>query len=144
MSGWDAYIDSIRSNCAGCDLSSVAIYGQNGALWTADANINAVTPAEISTLVNAISTMETSICGTGFTLQGQKFAATKIDEIGDQKTLIGKAKSFDNNLGDKNSPMCIILTNTALIITIGASGCPAGLMMVGVGKVADHLIVSQY
>ena len=69
MSAWDAYLDSIQGKCPSDKLQAIGIFGANGAKW-ACRGITDLSVEECAAIYNG----DTSLCGSGATLAGHKFA----------------------------------------------------------------------
>lgn len=69
---WQGYIENIKLQCKSADLQAVGIFGQNGNLWAAE-NCS-LTPEEAAYIARHINEGDESICASGFTVGGEKFA----------------------------------------------------------------------
>jgi len=108
---WQAYVDTMKSNCEN-KLQCAGIFGVAGGAWAADGIDLSVD--EASTLTNAISNQDQSIFG-GFTLNGQKFAATRLDD----DFVCGKGKGTDKGCCWDKGEVVIYKTEQALHIAVG-------------------------
>ena len=131
MSGWDAYVDSIRSNIVGSNVAAVALVGQDGGVWAKDATFNLSTD-EILKIKSAVVDGDTSIYA-GFTIAGEKFACTRVDS--EDKVLQGKGKGGAFGKGFVG----IQGTGSALLIAVGDDTAQPGHIMVGLSVVATAL-----
>lgn len=137
---WQGYIENIKLQCKSADLQAVGIFGQNGNLWAAE-NCS-LTPEEAAYIARHINEGDESICASGFTVGGEKFAGTRLD--GEEKTLIGKGKGTDKGCRYDKGAIAILGTTQALIIAIGAEGANGGTIVNGTNKVQDYLAQSGY
>ena len=136
MSGWDAYIDSIRSNIVGSNAVAVALVGQDSSIWAKDASFD-ISADEILKIKAAVIDGDSSIYA-GFTLGGEKFACTRVDS--EDKVLQGKGKGGAFGKGFVG----IQGTGSALLIAIGDDTAQPGSVMVGLNAVAQYLEGSGY
>lgn len=130
---WDPYLDSIQGKCPSDKLVAIGIWGENGSRW-ASRGIELTVP-ECAAIYNA----DTSVCGTGLTLGGQKFAATRVDT--EEGSIIGKGKE-GNTYG--KGVLSIYKINTAFLIAIGDSDAQGGNVSIAVGSIADYLKDNGY
>jgi len=137
---WQGYIDNIKGQCKGAALQAVGIFGHNGSQWAAE-NCS-LTVEEAANIARHINEGDESICGAGFTVGGQKFAATKLD--GEDKTLIGRGKGTDKGCSYDKVAIVVLGTAQALIVAIGAEGAQGGTIVNGCSKVQDYLAQSGY
>lgn len=110
---WKQYTDNIKTACNN-KLVAVGIFGVAGGLWHAE-GIN-LTNEECAKLANAIENQDKSIFGTGFTLNDQKFAVTKLDD----DVICGKGKEAANCWGKGEA--VIFKTVQAIFVAVGGLG----------------------
>ena len=118
-------------------LSACGVLGQNGGVWAVDK----LTPTleEILAINKAIGEGRASaIFGTGFTIQGHKFAATQIDDEDGTIAAAGKPGAYDK------APFYAMKTNQAIIFAIGKPDTMKNKVSTAVCAVADYLKTTGY
>jgi len=135
MSAWDAYLDSIQGKCPQDKLAAIGIWGENGSKW-ACRGISDLSVAECSAIYNG----DMSLCGTGITMGGQKFAITKVDT--DDGVIVGKGKKEGCSFG--TAVLSIYKINTAFLFAIGSPEAQGGNVSIAVGSIADYLKDNGY
>jgi len=131
---WDPYLDSIAGKCPNDNLKAIGIWGENGSRW-ASRGIE-LSVAECAAAYNA----DVSVCGSGLTLGGQKFAITRFDA--EEGSMIGKGKADANSFG--KGVIAIYKINTAFLFAIGDESAQGGNVSIAVGSIADYLKDNGY
>lgn len=133
---WDPYVQSIDAKYPNM-LKAVGIFGQEGTKWASrGVEINA---AEAAAVYNACGG-DMSICGSGFTLGGDKMACTRVD--GEDGSIIGKGKKGGANEGCAFFAMKI---NGAILFAIGnGPDAQGGSINMAVSSIAEYLRENGY
>ncbi|XP_022656084.1 profilin-like [Varroa jacobsoni] len=129
---WQQYVDN--QICAFVQAKSAAIAGLNdGSIWAKFelAPNNAITSAEMKTIAENMRTKPQKFQETGIHLGGEKYVCLNAEE----KLVRGRKGT---------SAMCIVATNTCLLVVSTVDGFPAGQLNTVVEKLADYLRQSNY
>lgn len=137
MSAWDPYIQSIEGKYPNM-LAAVGIWGSNGARWASKGVELSVTECEA--LYRGCGG-DASLCGAGFSLNGQRFACTKVD--GEDGCMIGRGKNDDGHSWPK-ATFCCFKINGAVLFAIGGEGSQGGSVNMAVGSIAEYLRDNGY
>jgi len=132
---WAPYLDSIKSKCEG--LVALGIYGDNGVPWATE-GVN-VTAPEMAVLVQAF-TGNQDIFNTGFTLEGNKFVLTKVDQ--EDQIIIGKGRKEGNKW--ETGPFTAMKIKGAVVFAVGNSEVQGGLVNTAVSHIAEFLRDNGY
>lgn len=151
MSAWDPYVNSItqtyeaqkakNGGSADAALLAVGIFGDNGARWASTANIAGVTQAECAALARGCNG-DAELCGTGFTLAGNKFACTKVDTTQTDYCMVGKGKKEANEFG--TGAFFAYKVKGAILFAIGNDQAQGGDVNMAVSTIAEYLRGAGY
>eukprot|EP00879_Flechtneria_rotunda_P005080 GHRR01005358.1.p1 GENE.GHRR01005358.1~~GHRR01005358.1.p1 ORF type:complete len:137 (+),score=25.01 GHRR01005358.1:89-499(+) len=134
---WDSYIDHLMVDLPhGGKLSSAAIVGQDGGVWAQSAEFPAITPDQVTALMNGFASLERDghageLGGTGIRLGEEKFQVAP----GDETVIRGKSKG---------GGCCIKRTNTALVIGVYQVPVTPGDCNIIVENLGEYLAGQQY
>jgi len=127
---WQAYVD--QQICGVVDCKFAAIAGlSNGQIWAQKANNVNVTEDEIRTIATKIVNDPDTFTQSGIILGGEKYIC-----ISAEKGLVRGRKN-------KNA-LCIVATNTCLLVAVCNDGVSPGQLNSVVEKLGDYLRQSQY
>lgn len=137
MSSWDSYIDSLMVDLPnGGQLTSAAVLGQDGGVWTASEKFPAVTPEQVLAIMAGFSSVEEKGHAGDLGTSGIRFGDEKFQVCpGDDTAMRGKSK---------DGGCCIKRTATALVVGIYTNPVVAGDCNVLVEKIGEHLAESGY
>jgi len=127
---WQAYVDQQICGVVDCKFACIAGL-QNGQIWAQKSLGVDVTEDEIRTIASKIVTDSNYFQQNGIILGGEKYIC-----ISAEKNLVRGRKN--------KSALCIVATNTCLLVAICQDSVPPGQLNNCVEKLGDYLRQSQY
>lgn len=134
---WAPYLDSIKSKCDG--LVALGIYGDNGVAWATEGCT--VTASEISGLCGAFKG-SLDLFNHGFTLEGNRFVLTKVDQ--EDQIMIGKGRKKEEGNKWGTGPFTAMKIKGAMVFAVGNSEIQGGAVNTAVSHIAEFLRDNGY
>ncbi|XP_054710581.1 uncharacterized protein LOC129220239 [Uloborus diversus] len=130
---WQAYVDNQICAQVSCRLAAIAGL-QDGAIWAKfekDSSVPPVTQQELKVIADTMRSNPGSFTEAGIHLGGDKYFC-----LSAENSLIRGRKG--------SSALCIVATNTCLLVAATTDGFPPGQLNTVVEKLGDYLRSNNY
>ncbi|RWS21804.1 Blo t profilin allergen-like protein [Leptotrombidium deliense] len=126
---WQEYVDNQICSQVSCKLAVIA--GLDGAIWAKFEKDFPVTTEEVKAICDAMRSDLGIFNEKGIQLGGEKYFCLKAES-----NLVRGRKG--------TSALCMVTTNSCLIVAVTTDGFPPGQLNTVVEKLADYLRASNY
>nr|AAX34044.1 profilin [Suidasia medanensis] len=128
---WQSYVDNQICQHVDCSLAVIAS-NQDGAIWAQFERENqSISPNELKTIAETIRQNPAGFLDNGIHIGGSKYICIQADN-----TLVRGRKG--------SSALCIVATNTCLLIAATVDGFPPGQLNNVIEKLGDYLRSNNY
>lgn len=142
MSQWNTFLLKIQEKCPG--LVSALLIGENGAIWAAmNMTATAAEAKAIITGINKGNSNNAQFLGSGFSLGGQPFGVTRVDDV--DKFVYGSGKAKSPGAERPKISACCVRIKGALLVGISDNGiCQPPVLISAVNQVGNWLRDNGY